>query len=124
MDRHNILGREGENAAADYLTSVGYEIRHRNWRIGHLEIDIVAEKDDTLAIVEVKTRSNTEFGEPEEAVNYAKIRKIVRAADAYVKKFKIDKQLRFDIIAVVGDGNSKFKIDHIKEAFYPPMFCI
>ena len=55
MAAHNELGKEGELLAANHLQSEGYVIRHRNWRCGHKELDIVAEKDGTLVFVEVKT---------------------------------------------------------------------
>lgn len=121
MATHNALGKAGEDAAAAYLERNGYAIRHRNWRKNHLELDIVATKDNELIIVEVKTRSNTEYVEPQDAVNWQKVRRIVIAADAYIKHFCIDMPVRFDIITAVGDIGA-FKTEHIKEAFYPPMF--
>ena len=120
-DRHNDLGKAGENAAAAYLEKEDYLIRHRNWRKGHFELDIVAAKDNELVVVEVKTRSNTEFTQPEDAVDVPKIRRTVRAADTYIKLFQIDIPVRFDIITVVGE-NGNFEIEHIKEAFLPPLF--
>ena len=121
MAKHNELGKEGEKAAVAYLLSKEYVIRHQNWRKGHLELDIVAAKEDTVIVIEVKTRRNTEFAEPEDAVNRSKIRRLVKATDAYLKFFQIDNQVQFDIITVVGEvGN--FKIEHIEDAFYPPLF--
>lgn len=79
--------KAGEDAAAKYLEQNGYTIRDRNWRKNHLELDIVADKDKELIIVEVKTRSNTDYIEPQDAVNWQKIRRIVVAADAYIKHF-------------------------------------
>ena len=98
MSAHNILGKAGEDAAAKYLEQNGYTIRDRNWRKNHLELDIVADKDKELIIVEVKTRSNTDYIEPQDAVNWQKIRRIVVAADAYIKHFCLDAPVRFDII--------------------------
>lgn len=121
MAAHNALGKAGEDAAVAYLERNGYTIRDRNWRKNHLELDIVVAKDEELIIVEVKTRSNTDYAEPQEAVNWQKIRRIVVAADAYIKHFCIDAPVRFDIITAIGDAGA-FKIEHIKEAFYPPMF--
>ena len=72
MAIHNILGKAGEDAAAKYLEQNGYTIRDRNWRKNHLELDIVADKDKELIIVEVKTRSNTDYIEPQDAVNWQK----------------------------------------------------
>ena len=121
MAKHNELGKAGENAAVTYLEQQGYIIRDRNWRKGHFELDIVATKEQELIVVEVKTRSNTQFAEPEDAVDIPKIKRTVHATDTYMRLFQIDIPVRFDIITVVGeDGN--FKIEHIKEAFYPPLF--
>lgn len=121
MAKHNELGKAGENAAATYLETKGYVIRHRNWHKGHLELDIVAAKDNELVIVEVKTRCNTLFAQPEEAVNISKIRRTVIAANTYIRFFQIDSPVRFDIITVVGRiGN--FNIEHIQNAFYSPLF--
>ena len=115
MAIHNALGKAGEDAVAAYLEHNGYVRKNR------LELDIVATKDNGLIIVEVKTRSNTEYIKPQDAVNWQKIRRIVIAADAYVKHFCIDAPVRFDIITAVGDAGA-FEIEHIKEAFYPPVF--
>ncbi len=121
MAKHNELGKEGEKAAIAYLLEHNYVIRHQNWRSGHLELDIIAAKDNMLIVVEVKTRRNTDFAEPEDAVNKTKIRRIVRATDTYLKMFQLDTPVRFDIITVVGNvGN--FEIEHLEEAFYPPLF--
>ena len=116
MAAHNTLGKDGEDAAVAYLERNGYIIRHRNWRKNHLELDIVAVKDELLIVVEVKTRSNTEYIEPQDAVNWQKIRHIVVAADAYIKHFSIDIPVRFDIITAVGEAGA-FEIEHIKDAF-------
>ncbi|MCI1681185.1 MAG: YraN family protein [Bacteroides sp.] len=121
MATHNILGKAGEDAAVDYLECHGYTIRDRNWRKNHLELDIVAIKDNELSVIEVKTRSNTTYSEPQDAVDRQKVRRIVIAADAYIKHFSIDAPVHFDIITVIGETGS-FKIEHLKDAFYPPLF--
>lgn len=121
MALHNELGKEGENAAVKYLLEKEYEIRHRNWHSGHRDLDIVAQKDGELVIVEVKTRSDACFGQPEDAVDRRKIRSIVASTDAYVRKFAIDLPVRFDIITVVGN-HPPFHIEHIEDAFFPPVW--
>ncbi|WP_101544314.1 YraN family protein [Bacteroides cutis] len=121
MALHNLLGKIGEDAAIAYLESNGYTIRDRNWRKNHLELDIVATKDGVLIVVEVKTRSNTDYIEPQDAVNWQKVRRIVIAADAYIKHYNIDAPVRFDIVTAVGKKGD-LEIEHIKEAFYPPIF--
>ncbi len=121
MASHNELGRKGESAAALFLEKNGYTIRHRDWRSGKRDLDIVAEKDGELVIVEVKTRKDTEFGNPEDAVSPQKIRHIIESTDEYLKKFELDLPVRFDIISVTGT-DSPFKIEHIENAFLPPIW--
>jgi putative endonuclease len=120
MAIHNQLGHEGEAAAADFLQRLGYRILHRNWRSGHKELDIVAQDGDMLVVVEVKTRTNEEFGRPDEAVTPMKIRRITLSADAYVREFEIDLPVRFDVLSVEGTV-PPFVIRHIQDAFYPPI---
>ena len=121
MTDPHLLGKAGEDAAADYLEEKGYTILDRNWRNNRLELDIIATKGDIIAFVEVKTRKNTDFREPHEAVDWKKIRHIVVAADAYIKLHAIDLKIRFDIIDVVGDVG-QFQITQIEDAFNSPIF--
>lgn len=116
------LGKDGEDAAASYLRKQGYEIIDQRWHLHHLELDIVAldKSSGEIVFVEVKTRSTPQYGEPEEAVDYKKVMATVRAADAYIKQFYRPEPWRFDIISIIG-SKENFKIDHIKEAFYPPL---
>ena len=106
MASHNILGTTGESQAACFLENNGYTILHRNWRSGHKELDIVATIDNTLIIVEVKTRSSVDFGNPQDAVNSRKIKRIVSATDAYIRLFSIDMPVRFDVITLIGKGET------------------
>ncbi len=121
MAIHNELGSKGEDAACLFLESKGYRILNRNWRAGKKELDIVAEQDDELIVIEVKTRRNNDFGNPEDAVTDKKIRKIISATDAYLRKHCIDKSVRFDVITIIGK-DIPFEIEHIKDAFYPPIW--
>ena len=116
MAAHNKLGHIGEEAAATYLESRGYLIRHRNWRLGHLELDIIAQQQNQLIIVEVKTRRNTDYAMPQEAVTPQKRRRLSRAAHAYQHYEGLNLPVRFDILTVVGD-DTPFKFEHIREAF-------
>ena len=121
MAKHNILGKEGENYAAEYLDEQGYEILDRNWMCGHKDLDIVASKDGTLVFVEVKTRSTMDWGDPEEAVNEKKIRNLVHAADAYIRYNRLDMDVRFDIISIIMDDTGFYRVEHIEQAFFPPV---
>lgn len=116
MATHNDLGALGETLATSYLTEHNYIILAKNWRYLKAEIDIIAIKNNTLAIVEVKTRSTNFFGNPEEFITKSKIKLLVTAANAYVEKNNLDVNVRFDVIAIV-KNNKQTCIEHIKEAF-------
>ena len=118
MSEHIELGKKGETAAIEYLKSRGYKILEMNWRTRHKEIDIIALDKDEIVFIEVKTRKNNYFGDPEEAVNLKKQRFLINAAEHYIITNKIDLEVRFDIISVISNGN-KHNINHIKEAFCP-----
>lgn len=118
MAEHNVFGQSGEDIACTYLTQKGYHLLDRNWRSGHKELDIVAVDHDTLVIVEVKTRRNTNFGRPEDAVSPMKMRRTVNAADAYIRCNRLDLPVRFDVITIVGSGQQPH-INHIIDAFRP-----
>lgn len=120
MARHNILGHQGEDIAADYLVKHGYEILDRNWMCGHKDLDIIAVKDSMLVFVEVKTRSCMDWGNPEDFVTDRKIKRIVHSADAYIRYNCLDMDVRFDIISVIFNG-AEFNVEHIEQAFYPPV---
>lgn len=124
MAEHNDLGNWGEDVAVEYLQKQGYVIMERDWTYGRSlrDLDIICKTPDlaTVVFVEVKTRSDDEVANPEDAVDRKKIRHIGRAADEYVKSFNISEELRFDIIAIIGRKNSKnLKINHIEDAFNP-----
>lgn len=118
MAEHNKLGNKGEDAAAEFLAGKGYKIKARNWRFGKLEVDIIAEHESMIIFAEVKSRSGTYFEQPFQAVTMKKQRFIIKAANAYIDKYEIDLEARFDIISIV-EQNSKLEIDHIEDAFYP-----
>lgn len=121
MSEHYELGKRGEDEAVQYLKGKGYYIMHRNWRCGKKELDIVARDGEEVVIVEVKTRRNTDYGRPEDAVNERKIRHIVSSTDAYVRKYSVDLPIRFDIVTVIGT-KPPYDIEHIPDAFLPPLW--
>lgn len=120
MAEHNDLGKRGEDAACNYLRKQGYTILHRNWMCEKYEIDIIARNDECIVFVEVKTRHSDQWGNPEDAVSKSKIKRIVEAADSYIKQYDIELDARFDIIGAIVNGNS-FTIDHIDDAFMAPI---
>lgn len=117
MAKHNELGKKGEQLAVDYLLGKGYSIVERNYRFDRAEVDIIARKENVLAIVEVKSRSTTDFGNPQDFVKPKQIKNLVKAVDEYVTENGLDVEVRFDIIAIVKQG-STFDLEHLKDAFY------
>lgn len=117
MAGHNELGKLGEQLAADYLRRQGYDIIETNWTYQKAEIDIIARRENILSIVEVKTRSATAFGLPQEFVNRKKIQLLVKAVNAFVSARNLDVEVRFDIIGIHRDGQ-EFCITHLADAFF------
>ena len=113
MAAHNELGKWGEDTAAAYLEEKGYQIIERDWKSGHHDLDIVAMEGSTLIIVEVKTRRNRLFGDPEKAIDYKKRKSLQSAINHYVKSHRTGREVRFDIISIVGMIGSQPEIDHI-----------
>ncbi|MGE8527288.1 YraN family protein [Chryseobacterium rhizosphaerae] len=117
MAHHNDFGKIAEDLAADYLRKEGYTILARNFRFQKAEIDIIAEKEDVIIIVEVKARSTDAFILPQEAVTKTKMKSIVSVANHYLEETDKKNEVRFDIISVLPDEKRKLSIDHIIDAF-------
>lgn len=117
MAKHNELGKEGEQAAVDFLIQGGYEILAVNWRFKKAEVDIIATRDSLLVFLEVKTRSSLYFGSPEDFVTPKKIKLLLQAANAYCEENTCTNEIRFDIVSIYKE-KGKFKIEHIQSAFY------
>ena len=117
MAEHNELGKLGEELAVEFLRKERYRILETNWMFQKAEIDILAQKENILAVVEVKTRSSLDFGLPQDFVKPKKIQLLVKAVDAFVSERDLDIQVRFDIIAVHKEDKS-FVIEHLIDAFY------
>lgn len=128
------IGRFGEELAAKFLKKNGYKILERNYRVGHNEIDIIAETKEFTVFVEVKTRTahkvyGFDYGNPSDAVDRAKQRRTISAADAYLYKRngyeENDKMIRFDVIEVYlcdeafSAKPALLKIEHMEDAFRP-----
>lgn len=111
-------GAEAEVAACRFLEGAGFTIAERNWRGNGGEADIVARKGDLLVFVEVRSRENASFGTPEESVDLAKRRRIVRAARHYLSTIPAAswREARFDVIAIEGTGNAAV-LRHYPAAF-------
>ena len=115
------VGKRGEQVASDYLIAKGYRVLERNWYFRKKEIDIIAEKDDFLVIIEVKSRSVSFHENPRDAVNMKKQRFLIQAANAYVYRCDIELEVRFDIITVVFFNDQEYKLIHFDDAFYPTL---
>ena len=121
MAQHNELGQKGEQAAVDFMEKKGYKIIRRNWTKHRHEIDIIAENEEYIIFIEVKTRTSRQWGNPEDFIGKTKIRRIVLAADLFLQLSDNEKPARFDIISAVWDGEV-FEIEHIDDAFMSPVF--
>lgn len=117
MAKHNELGKLGEEMAVAFLQKNGYTILETNWTFQKAEIDIIAQKDDILAIVEVKTRSSIDFGLPQDFVKPKKIQLLVKAVNEYIISNDLDINARFDIIAIHKEKN-EYHLEHLEDAFY------
>jgi putative endonuclease len=117
MAEHNELGKLGEELAVEYLQKEGYEILETNWFFQKAEVDIIAKKDNILAIIEVKTRSSIDFGLPQEFVKPKKIQLLVKAVNEYIITKDLDVEVRFDIVSI-HKTDKNFTIDHLIDAFF------
>lgn len=117
MARKDELGRAGEERAAAHLRECGYVILDRNWRCSDGELDIVAQRDDGIVAVEVKTRSGTAFGHPFEAVDDRKLRRLWRLAYAWRRAHpdvSRGRRLRLDVVALVGPDPTTARLEHVE----------
>ncbi|HOK97792.1 MAG: YraN family protein [Bacteroidales bacterium] len=119
MEKNNI-GNTGETLAAEYLVGKGYKILARNWQCFRRELDIVAQYNNTYVFVEVRTRRFGGMLTPSESVTLKKQRLLVEAANLYLQQKGLDGESRFDVICISYEYG-KTVIEHIENAFYPPV---
>lgn len=113
-DKYNKrLGKSGEDKAVKYLKRNGWKIVERNYKNPFGEIDIIAKKDDTVAFIEVKTRTSDIYGAPSEAVTNIRKQRYISGAKHYFAGCNIDFTVRFDIIEILNGV-----VNHIENAFY------
>jgi putative endonuclease len=112
------LGLEGEKQSREFLQNKGYTILEQNWRFKKYEVDLIARKDDLIVFIEVKTRKNNTFGEPEVFVTRKKQSFLIAAANQYLIERNIDLSSRFDVVSLVGTG-SELSVNHLEGAFHP-----
>ena len=117
MGGHNEFGKEGEHIAVDFLIGKGYTVKYRNYRYLKAEIDIIAQIEDTLAIIEVRSRSTDFVENIAETITKKKIGLLVMGADHFVTERDLDVEVRFDVITIL-KNKKVFKIEHLEGAFY------
>jgi putative endonuclease len=117
MDRQEV-GKRGEKAAQKFLKKRGYRIRETGFRCRHGEIDIIVQKKDCLVFVEVRTKSNLDFGTPEESITQAKKERLIASALTYTTTHQdLPSLWRIDVVAIELDDKGKPKrIEHIENA--------
>ena len=116
-----ILGQEGEDISVKYLINKGYVILKRNYRNGHAEIDIIAQIEKQLVIVEVKTRNTSKYGNPEQSVSLKKQQLLAQATEAYLLKYNLDLTVRYDIISII-KNQYKTEVTNLEDAFWPGLY--
>ncbi len=117
MALHNELGQEGERLATNFLLKKGYEILETNYRHRKAEVDIIARTGDTVVLVEVKTRSTPDFGNPQDFVKPKQIQLLVKALHHYIVSRNLEVEVRFDIIAIIKNKQGT-RLEHLEDAFY------
>lgn len=108
------IGKNGEELAALYLTRHGYQILDRNWNLHYgCELDIVAQKDNTLHFIEVKTRTSDRYGEPQTAINYKKMKHLLTAIREYRNKYYLHPiKSQIDSIAIIYRAENDYELNH------------
>lgn len=118
MSNHNQrFGALGERIAERWLTKKGWRIVYRRFRVGHRDIDLVAQRDALVAFVEVKARAGAEFGDPVEAVHHRKQRELAKSAHVWIDRHgRAEETYRFDVVGVLMDGE-RVLVKHVEDAF-------
>jgi putative endonuclease len=111
------FGLQGERVAEKWLQIRGWKVLQRRYRSGHRDIDLIAQRDNLVAFVEVKARMGSEFGDPVEAVNWKKRNELVRSATTWIDRHgRPGDVYRFDVIGVLVEG-SRVRVRHVENAF-------
>lgn len=117
MANHNDVGKLGEQIAKKHLEGKGYTILAQNWRWGKGEIDLIAQQNNILVFVEVKTRKKITFGMPEEAVSVKKQSLIYELAVEYMYRIQYETEFRFDVVSIILEPQKDIR--HFEDAFFP-----
>lgn len=100
MAKHLETGRQGEEMAAAWLEGQGFVLLHRNWKHSYFELDIVAERDNVLHFIEVKTRTTDTYGHPEEGVTAKKLERLMNAGEEYLHQHPEWKRIQYDVLSI------------------------
>jgi putative endonuclease len=119
-DNRSHRGAWGEALAAAFLQGLGYEILARNLRLGRLEVDLLARAGQVLVLVEVRLRSGTRFGRPEETVDWRKRRHLAEAWARLLSRHPEARWIRMDIVSVLRRGRREVTLRHYPNAWVPP----
>ncbi|MGB0427567.1 MAG: YraN family protein [Flavobacteriales bacterium] len=114
MKQHD-LGKWGEQLAHQFLTTKGYVILFRNWRSKKAEVDLIAFYKNRIILVEVKTRSNTLYGEPIQSISNKKIELLRQAAEDFLNQYNLENEIQIDVFGIDGDERA-YQIEWISDA--------
>jgi putative endonuclease len=115
--QHHDTGKKGEDMAVEYLLQQRFTILHRNWRYLRYEIDIIAERDNVLHFIEVKTRCTLLFGYPEESVSKKKIMNMLRSAEAFQYQYPQWQQVQYNILSITMLNNQPPEFFFIEDVY-------
>ena len=117
MAKHNILGTEGEALAVKWLADRGFTVLHQNWRHSYYEVDVIAALGNVLHFIEVKTRRNKKFGEPEESVDNKKIANLMKAGEEFQYQFPQWKRVQYDVLSITIEPNGVANYFFIEDVY-------
>ncbi|MEO5683015.1 MAG: YraN family protein [Chitinophagaceae bacterium] len=101
MAKHNLLGKEGERMAVQWLQEKGFVLLHQNWRHSYYEVDIIATMGTRLHFIEVKTRRNKNYGEPEESVDHKKIMNLMKAGGEFQHQYPQWQIVQYNVLSII-----------------------
>jgi putative endonuclease len=117
MASHNDIGKNGEVLAITWLINNDYKILHQNWRHSHYEVDVIAQKNETLHFIEVKARRSKQFGNPEESVGKKKIQNLMHAAEEFLYQFPEWKRIQYDVLSISLKQNGEVEYFFIEDVY-------
>jgi len=118
MAAHNEFGKAGEQIAVDWLAERGFQLISRNWKFGRYELDIIASRKGVLHFIEVKSRHDDLFGQPEDWVSWKKGKHMMSAGVAFQEKYPVWLQIQYDILAILFTRDGKRDIFFIEDVYW------